>query len=209
MKNSMTRWLTLVVAFAACAGGAGAQNQDTKAHPIVLHAARLLDVRNGRVITPGEVLIEGERIVEVGKSVKHPAGTEVIDLGDRTLLPGLIDAHVHLFLHPGAEDLQTVQESVPQRTITATLAAVGMLDRPAPAAKPRFGEVVQTVTARSSRFAFTRAYKSGEIIKEAGTVIAHDGETPVTTPEDDMMLVLPSLKVAHGHTAVRLARMAA
>jgi imidazolonepropionase-like amidohydrolase len=39
------------------------------------------------------------------------------------LLPGLIDAHVHLFLHPGAEDLQTVEESVPQRTITATLAA--------------------------------------------------------------------------------------
>jgi imidazolonepropionase-like amidohydrolase len=40
-----------------------------------------------------------------------------------TLMPGLIDAHVHLFLHPGAEDLQTVQESVPQRTILATLAA--------------------------------------------------------------------------------------
>jgi imidazolonepropionase-like amidohydrolase len=47
----------------------------------------------------------------------------VIDLGDRTLMPGLIDAHVHLFLHPGAEDLQTVQESVPQRTIVALLAA--------------------------------------------------------------------------------------
>jgi imidazolonepropionase-like amidohydrolase len=38
-------------------------------------------------------------------------------------LPGLIDAHVHLFLHPGAEDLQTVEESVPQRTILAVLAA--------------------------------------------------------------------------------------
>ena len=36
-----------------------------------------------------------------------------------TLLPGLIDAHVHLFLHPGAEDLQTVVESVPWRTILA------------------------------------------------------------------------------------------
>ena len=48
---------------------------------------------------------------------------DVIDLGDTTLMPGLIDAHVHLFLHPGAEDLQTVEESVPQRTIIATLAA--------------------------------------------------------------------------------------
>ena len=75
------------------------------------------------MLTPGEILVEGERIVEVGTAVKHPAGAEVIDLGDRTLLPGLIDAHVHLFLHPGAEDLQTVQESVPQRTIMATLAA--------------------------------------------------------------------------------------
>src|SRR5207244_889457 len=72
---------------------------------------------------PGEVLVEGERIAEVGKTVKHSAGAEIIDLGDRTLLPGLIDAHIHLFLHPGAEDLQTVQESVPQRTIMATLAA--------------------------------------------------------------------------------------
>src|SRR6202030_4460085 len=43
--------------------------------------------------------------------------------GESTLLPGLIDAHVHLFLHPGAEDLQTVEESVPQRTILAVLAA--------------------------------------------------------------------------------------
>jgi imidazolonepropionase-like amidohydrolase len=92
-------------------------------HPIVLHAARLLDVKTGHVLKPGEILVQGERIAEVGTSVKHPADAEVIDLGDRTLLPGLIDAHVHLFLHPGAEDLQTVQESVPQRTITATLAA--------------------------------------------------------------------------------------
>ena len=90
---------------------------------IVLHAARLLDVKNGQVLRPGEVLVEGQRIVEAGTSVKHPAGAQVIDLGDRTLMPGLIDAHVHLFLHPGAEDLQTVQESVPQRTINAVLAA--------------------------------------------------------------------------------------
>lgn len=91
--------------------------------PTVLHAARLLDVETGRIIAPGEVLVQADRIVEVGSKVNRPASAEVIDLGDRTLLPGLIDAHVHLFLHPGAEDLQTVEESVPQRTIIALLAA--------------------------------------------------------------------------------------
>lgn len=99
------------------------QAQSSPQHAVVLQAARLLEVETGRMITPGEVLVRGDRIVEVGTSVKRPTGAEVIDLGDRTLLPGLIDAHVHLFLHPGAEDLQTVEESVPQRTIMATIAA--------------------------------------------------------------------------------------
>ena len=93
------------------------------AHPIVLRAARLLEIDTGRMISPGEILIEGERIAAVGSAVSHPADAQLIDLGDSTLLPGLIDAHVHLFLHPGAEDLQTVEESVPQRTILAMLAA--------------------------------------------------------------------------------------
>jgi imidazolonepropionase-like amidohydrolase len=114
---------TGLVALWCSLAGMGAGRSQPAAHPIVLHAARLLDVKTGRVIKPGEVLVEGERIVAVGTTVKRPEGVEVIDLGDRTLLPGLIDAHVHLFLHPGAEDLQTVQESAPQRTITATLAA--------------------------------------------------------------------------------------
>ena len=90
---------------------------------IVLHAARLLDIEDGKIVSPGEVLVQGERIVEAGVSVKHPTGAETIDLGDTTLMPGLIDAHIHLFLHPGAEDLQTVVESVPQRTIIALSAA--------------------------------------------------------------------------------------
>jgi len=113
----MKPWLFV---FCALAAAAWAQ---PGSHPTVLHAARLVDVGSGKTITPGEVLIEGERIVEVGASVHRPASADVIDLGERTLVPGLIDAHVHLFLHPGAEDLQTVEESVPQRTIGALLAA--------------------------------------------------------------------------------------
>ncbi len=101
------------------AAAAGAQQQGA----IVLHAARLLEVDTGKIVMPGEVLIEGETIKAVGTSVDHPQGAKVIDLGDTTLLPGLIDAHVHLFLHPGAEDLQTVEESVPWRVILAEEAA--------------------------------------------------------------------------------------
>ena len=97
--------------------------QQPPAKLIVLHAARLLQVDTGTVLAPGELLIDGDRIRAVGKSVEHPQGATVIDLGDTTLMPGLIDAHVHLFLHPGAEDLQTVEESVPWRTILAEQAA--------------------------------------------------------------------------------------
>jgi len=108
---------SILVANALC------QTAAPSPHTIVLRASRLLDIKSGKIIKPGEVLVQGDRIVEAGPAVKHPAGAEVIDLGDRTLMPGLIDAHIHLFLHPGAEDLQTVQESVPERTIMAALAA--------------------------------------------------------------------------------------
>lgn len=126
MRMRSFRWFA-VVPLALVAAGLLAQDEPEAAaaptHPVVLHAARLFDVAAGKIVTPGEVLVEGDRIQAAGTSVEHPAGAEVIDLGDTTLMPGLIDAHVHLFLHPGAEDLQTVVESVPQRTILASLAA--------------------------------------------------------------------------------------
>ncbi|HEV2132869.1 MAG TPA: amidohydrolase family protein [Terracidiphilus sp.] len=102
---------------------ASALAQNPAAAPIVVRAARLLQVDTGAVLQPGEILVEGERIRAVGKTVEHPAGAKIIDLGETTLLPGLVDAHVHLFLHPGAEDMQTIDESVPWRTILAVQAA--------------------------------------------------------------------------------------
>jgi imidazolonepropionase-like amidohydrolase len=90
---------------------------------VVLHAARMLNIATGTMTTPAEILVRGDKIVEVGTKVARPDGAEVIDLGDKTLLPGMIDAHVHLFLHPGDEDLQTVEESVPKRTLIAASAA--------------------------------------------------------------------------------------
>jgi imidazolonepropionase-like amidohydrolase len=111
-------FLLLLVTASAFAQTSGAPGSS-----IVLHAARLLEIESGKMVTPGEILVQGDRIAEVGSSVKHPSGAQVIDLGDTTLLPGLIDAHIHLFLHPGHEDQQTFAESIPQRTIMAVLAA--------------------------------------------------------------------------------------
>ena len=126
MRRSLILWLLLFFTgsfhpiFAQAEPQAGA---NTATRPIVLHAARLLDVAAGKIISPGEVLIRGERIAEVGTAVSHPEGAQLIDLGDRTLMPGMIDTHVHLFLHPGNEGMQTVRESAAERTILATLAA--------------------------------------------------------------------------------------
>jgi len=120
------RWIVLAgIALLAANGSLTAAGQSAGAdhHATVLHAARMLEISAGKVVSPGEVLIQDDRIVAAGSSVDRPVNAQVIDLGDVTLMPGLIDAHVHLFLHPGAEDLQTVEESVPQRTILATLAA--------------------------------------------------------------------------------------
>lgn len=69
-------------------------------HAVLLLALRLLDPRSGHVLSPAAVLIEDGRIKEVGapSQIHAPAGAQTIDLGDATMLPGLIDSHAHLFL---------------------------------------------------------------------------------------------------------------
>ena len=116
MKN-----LVLVCGLAVALGAPGCVQQ-VLAQGVVVKAARMLDVRSGKVVSPGVVVVDGQRIVSVGAGAE-PTGAKVIELGNVTLMPGMIDAHVHLFLHPGAEDLQTVEESVPQRTLIAIDAA--------------------------------------------------------------------------------------
>src|ERR1039458_2393164 len=108
--------LRFCAALLLCASAAFGQT------PIVLRAARLLDIESGKMLKPGEVLVSGERIVEVGATVTHPPAAEIVDLGDRPLLPALTAAPVPLFRHPGAEALQPAKEPVPQRTILALLA---------------------------------------------------------------------------------------
>jgi imidazolonepropionase-like amidohydrolase len=122
-RASFCRLSSYFAAFALLTLEVSATAQQPGSSPVVLHAARLFQVDSGKILQPGEILVIGERIKAVGTSVKHPQNAKIIDLGDTTLLPGLIDVHIHLFLHPGAEDMQTVNESVPWRTIIAAQAA--------------------------------------------------------------------------------------
>ncbi len=70
------------------------------AQTTVVRAARLFDARSGRVVSPGVVTVKDGRIVRVGGPATE-AGARVVDLGDATLLPGLMDAHVHLYGQSG------------------------------------------------------------------------------------------------------------
>ncbi|HWS52707.1 MAG TPA: amidohydrolase family protein [Pyrinomonadaceae bacterium] len=65
-----------------------------------VRAARLVDVRAGKVVRNPVVLIEGDRVTAVGPNLTVPAGVDVIDLGGATLLPGLIDCHTHITGQP-------------------------------------------------------------------------------------------------------------
>jgi imidazolonepropionase-like amidohydrolase len=66
------------------------------AQQTAIRAKHAVDVRNGTLIDNAVVLIDGERIAGFGSSLAIPANAKVIDLGDVTLLPGLIDCHTHL-----------------------------------------------------------------------------------------------------------------
>jgi imidazolonepropionase-like amidohydrolase len=91
--------------FAALAAGlllAFASNAQTSAAaPVtptttVLKAVRLFDGRSGQLVSPGLVVVQGSKIIDIGTHAAIPADAKVIDLGDATLLPGYIDAHTHI-----------------------------------------------------------------------------------------------------------------
>ena len=100
---------------------------------LAIRAGRLFDGNSDRLLTNQVVLIEGDRISEVGPRdrVNIPAEAEIIDLSRATLLPGLIDAHTHIFLtgeSHGRYDEQLLKESWQYRTIEAVVNAKKDLD---------------------------------------------------------------------------------
>ena len=85
-----------VVALTLAITAAGAAEAPAPAAPIVLKAAHLFDSVSGKLVDHGVVVVAGKKIQAVGADAKIPAGAQTIDLGDATLIPGFIDAHVHM-----------------------------------------------------------------------------------------------------------------
>ena len=89
----------------------------------VLKAAHLFDGKSDHVVSPGLVVVTNGKITAVGAAAAFPAGAEAIDLGDATLLPGLIDAHTHL-TYPyerdfRVEEMNALKKTIPERTLDA------------------------------------------------------------------------------------------
>ena len=105
-----------------------AMGQEKKASKsYVLKAARMFDGKSNALATPGLVVISDGKIVGVGAGATVPAGAEVIDLGEATLLPGFIDAHTHLTMMY-SEDyaraaLDRLRKPIPEMALDASVNA--------------------------------------------------------------------------------------
>src|SRR6202049_4762742 len=94
-RTMTSRWLVGLTAIVFAQSSLG-DAVPAAPHPIVLKAAHLFDSVSGKMLEHGVVVVSGTKIQAVGSDVSIPDNAEVIDLGDATLLPGFIDAHVHL-----------------------------------------------------------------------------------------------------------------
>src|SRR5207245_10498051 len=96
MRRQARYFLGVALAFASVSGTlVWSQDRGGPSQVVAVRAGRLFDAVAGTMLSNQIVLIRGDRIAELGPSVQIPQGARVIDLGGATVLPGMIDGHVH------------------------------------------------------------------------------------------------------------------
>jgi imidazolonepropionase-like amidohydrolase len=117
--------LCLLVFFSLCLCASAARSQEQSPGSYLLKPSRIFDGKSAQLIEGIVVLVRGDKIEAVGpgSEVKAPADARIIDLPNMTLLPGLIEAHSHVLLHPYNEtpwNDQVARETQSYRVARAT-----------------------------------------------------------------------------------------
>jgi len=176
----MTRRFALVVTVCLLASGA-------QAGVTAVRAGRLVDPERGRVETNQVVLVDGEKIVAVGRDVQVPPGASVVDLSDLTLLPGLVDTHTHLgitYKDIPEHDyyyLTYVMDSTPLRAIQAASNGIQLLSSGFTVVRDLGNNAFYADTAH--RVAIDQGWIPGPTLINSGLIIGGLGGQFWPTPE--------------------------
>jgi imidazolonepropionase-like amidohydrolase len=97
LRSSVLCWsVLLVTCFVVSHNLSWAQQDMSSSKTVAIHAGHLLDVKTGKTLANQTIIIQGDKIASTGSDSQVPAGAQVVDLPNATVLPGLIDAHTHL-----------------------------------------------------------------------------------------------------------------
>jgi imidazolonepropionase-like amidohydrolase len=123
----LRKFVGLVVVGLAMLLPAVGQSQRPASKTVALKAARLFDGKSAALVTPGVVIVTDGKIIAAGASASIPAGAQVIDLGDATLLPGFIDAHTHVTMMNSDDwkqnQLDGLQKNIAEMALDASVNA--------------------------------------------------------------------------------------
>jgi imidazolonepropionase-like amidohydrolase len=175
---------------AAMSASSAVQSQISPATPqkiVAVRAGRLVDPESGTSATNQIILIEGERIRQVGAGLAIPPGAEVIDLSDLTVLPGLVDAHTHTAItykevpESNIYYLTFVLDSTPLRAIQAASNAMQLLSSGFTVVRDVGNNAMYADTAL--RAAIEQGWLPGPTIIPSGLIIGGTGGQFTPTPE--------------------------
>jgi imidazolonepropionase-like amidohydrolase len=154
---------------------------------IAVRAGRLIDPETGTAASNQVILVEGERITQVGAGVAIPAGAEVVDLSNLTVLPGLVDAHTHMAMtykevpENNVYYLTFVLDSTPLRAIQAASNAMQLLSSGFTVIRDVGNNAMYADTAL--RAAIEQGWLPGPTIIPSGLIIGGTGGQFTPTPE--------------------------
>jgi predicted deacylase len=191
--------------------------------PLINTVDRLLDLHSMQHSSPplmlcgplekGKIFAKAVGVpVNVVADEGHTAGKRLRDyggFGDPTCSKNalLVECGQHWEAESANVALQTTLRFLHHLNIVDPDFAIRHLAAEAPPPEQRFIEVTDAVTARTSEFVFAAAFTGFEVIAKAGEVIGHDGDTPIRTPYDNCVLIMPSRRLLPSQTAVRLGRI--